>query len=144
MTEAIASCLDNLTVHAALLDEERFVECYEVLSASKLNLTHFSNTKVSGNISCNRDGLLYTSISQNGNWHVQVDGEDAEVILTGDAMVGVLLTEGDHEVTFIYRNKAFSLGWKISLGCFLVFIVIAICSVLPKKGKFAKERRDSK
>ena len=131
----------NLTVHAALLDEERFVECYEVLSASKLNLTYFSNTKVSGTISCNRDGLLYTSIPQNGNWYAQVDGEDAEVILTGDAMVGVLLTEGDHEVTFTYHNKAFSFGWKVSLACaiaFVVFIYISRQKESPK-GKYSKK-----
>ncbi len=131
----------NLTVHAALLDEARFVECYEVLNASKLELTSFSNTEVSGTISCNRDGLLYTSIPQNGSWYVQVDGEEAEVVLTGDAMVGVMLTEGDHEVTFTYHNKAFSLGWKISLGCAIVFAILVYISRQKEspKGKYCKK-----
>ena len=116
----------TLTVTAAILNEERYYECYEKLSASILELTEFSNTRVSGIIECDRDGLLYTSIPQNGNWSVEVDGREAEVVLTGDVMVGVELTEGQHEVTFSYRNDAFSLGWKISLGCVLILLVRAV------------------
>ena len=125
VVEIRVSCKANengtLTVTAAILNEERFYECYEILSASTLELTEFSNTRVSGVIECDRDGLLYTSIPQNGNWFAEVDGQDAEVKLVGDAMIGIMLQEGTHEVTFTYRNEAFSLGWKISLMCLAVF-----------------------
>ena len=125
VVEIRASCKANengtLTVTAAILNEERFYECYEILSASTLELTEFSNTRVSGMIECDRDGLLYTSIPQNGNWLAEVVGQDAEVKLVGDAMIGIMLQEGTHEVTFTYRNEAFSLGWKISLMCLAVF-----------------------
>lgn len=131
-------------VTAAILDDTLFRECYQILASSTLELTHFSNTQIAGTIQCNRDGILYTSIPQDGNWTAYVDGEKASIVLIGDAMCGLPLTKGDHRIEFRYENLAFSLGWKISLGCFLVFIVITICSVLPKKGKFAKERRDSK
>ena len=146
VVEIRATCKNSnesgtLTIHAAILDEERFVECYEILNASKLELTSFSNTKVSGTISCNRDGLLYTSIPQNGNWYAQVDGKEAEIVLTGDAMVGVLLTEGEHEVTFTYHNKAFSFGWKVSLGCAIILVVLIYISRQKKvsKGKYCKK-----
>ena len=114
----------SLTVSAAVLDMDAFGECYEVLAASTLELTDFSTTKVSGIIDCNRDGLLYTSIPQNGNWFAEVDGQPVETVAVGEAMVGVLLTEGIHDVTFAYRNKAFELGWKISLICVLIFAVM--------------------
>ena len=132
----------TLTITAAVLNEARFRECYDVLNASTLELTQFSNTLVEGTIDCNRDGLLYTSIPQNGNWSVEVDGEAAEVALVGDAMVGVLLTEGTHEVRFIYRNAAFSLGWKISLGCMIVFAVLIYVRYQPTvhKGKYVKKK----
>jgi len=71
----------SMTVSAAILNENRFREGYEVLNASTLELTHFEDTLVEGTVNCNRDGLLYTSIPQNGNWSVQVDGENAEIIL---------------------------------------------------------------
>ena len=116
----------NVTIRAALLDEAVFREGYEILAASTLELTEFSNTRVEGTIDCNRDGLLYTSIPQNGNWSVTVDGEAAEIKLVGDCMVAVELTEGEHTLVFTYENEAFNLGWKISLVCLLIFGALAV------------------
>ena len=131
----------TLTVSAAILSSDRFQRCYDILNASTLKLTEFSNTLVSGTIRCNRDGLLYTSIPQNGNWSVVVDGEPAEVVLVGEAMACVMLTEGDHEVTFTYHNAAFALGWKISLGCGLLFLVLLYVDTQRKanRGKYIRK-----
>ena len=137
--EVIFSCNANesssMNVRAAVLDEEIFYWGYNVLSASQLELTDFSNTYVAGTIHCDRDGLLYTSIPQNGNWSVEVDGKPAEPVLIGKAMMGVSLTEGYHEVEFSYRNPAFDLGWKVSLLCALFFGGICLWKYLPKKQK---------
>ncbi|MBQ7800858.1 MAG: YfhO family protein [Oscillospiraceae bacterium] len=147
VVEVRATCKANesgtLTISAGILSQERFRQCYEVLSASTLELTTFRNTLVEGTITCDRDGYLYTSIPQNGNWQVEVDGEPAEILLTGDVMVGVLLTEGTHEIRFTYHNAAFSLGWKISLCCAVVFAVLAYAANQPKlqKGKYEKKKR---
>ena len=147
VVEVRASCKTSnekgtITINAAILNEERFRQCYEVLSASTLELTTFENTLVEGNVSCDRDGLLYTSIPQNGNWSVKVDGEPAEISLVGDAMIGVLLTEGDHEVTFTYHNAAFSLGWKISAVCALLFVILMYADAVRRgsSGKYVKKK----
>ena len=122
------------------MDEALFRQGYAVLAASTLELDTFRNTHVSGTINCNRDGVLYTSIPQDGNWHAIVDGEEVEPILVGDAMVAVPVTEGHHEITFVYRNKAFALGWKISLGCLLIFGGLTYVAYFRKrlhyKGKY--------
>ena len=112
----------STTIRAAVLNDKVFRAGYDILAASTLELSEFSTTKIAGTVTCNRDGLLYTSIPQNGeSWSVTVDGEEAEVILVGDAMVAVKLTEGTHTVSFRYTNKAFTLGLTISLICLLVF-----------------------
>ena len=123
----------SMTIGAAILDGETYWKGWEILSASTLELTEFSNTRVAGAIRCDRDGLLYTSIPQNGNWSAMVDGEEAEIILVGDVMAAVELTEGDHEVVFTYHNPAFALGWKISLLSFMIFG--ALVYFTRKKGK---------
>ena len=89
-----------------------------------MQITNFKDTKVEGTINCDRDGLLYTSIPQNGNWTVTVDGKEADVVLVGDAMIGVKLTKGTHELRFVYKNKAFTMGLLIVLACFAVFMTI--------------------
>jgi len=122
-------------VTAAVLDDALFRRCYNILNSSTLELTEFSDTYVEGTIQCNRDGLLYTSIPQDGNWVAYVDGKPAEIVLVGDAMCCVHLDEGTHTVTFEYQNKAFSLGWKISLGCLLIFIGICVGVYIHKRKK---------
>ena len=145
VVEVRATCKNSnesgtLDVSAAILNMDRFETAYDLLAASTLELTEFETTYVAGTITCDRDGLLYTSIPQNGNWSVKVDGEDAEVTLTGDVMVGVLLTEGEHEVEFIYHNAAFAWGWKISLLCAAIFALLVYRErkKYPQGGKYKK------
>ena len=128
-----ASESGTIRIHCGILDEAVFREAYRTLSASTLELTSFKNTQIEGNIHCNRDGVLYTSIPQDGNWTATVDGKPVDTVLIGDAMVGLLLTKGDHNITFTYRNPAFSLGWKISLGCMILFIIVYLITYKPKR-----------
>ena len=86
-----------------------------------------------------REGLLYTSIPQDGGWHVRVDGQEVEPVLVGDVMVAVPLTAGSHEVEFVYHNAAFAIGWKISAICLLLFGMTApIYYSKRRKGRFEK------
>ena len=138
----------TMTLNAAILDSKRFWDGYAVLNTSTLGLRVFENTYVEGIVDCSRDGLLYTSIPQNGGWTAQVDGKDAQITLVGDCMIAVPLTEGFHTVSFTYRNAAFSLGWKISLGCLAVFALLVQVVYKPdwkkllfpprKKGKYQR------
>ena len=147
VVEVRASCKNanekgTITINAAILNEDRFRQCYEVLAASTLELTSFENTRVEGTINCDRDGLLYTSIPQNGNWSVKVDGQPALIYLVGDAMIGVMLPEGEHQVVFTYRNAAFSLGWKISAACVLLFVILIYADAVRRgsSGKYVKNK----
>lgn len=121
----------TMTVCAAILNHDRFWEGYDILSACTWNLEKFRSTYVSGSITCNRDGLLYTSIPQNGSWTATVDGVPAEIKLVGDCMCAVELKEGTHTVAFRYQNKALSLGWKVSLVCLLLFLLVVFRKPLP-------------
>ena len=130
----------NLT--AAILNEGVFRTAFEKLRTDTLELTEFTNTYASGTIHCDRDGILYTSIPQDGNWTATVDGKPAQIVLIGDVMIGLNLSEGDHVVEFTYRNRAFSLGWKIRVACTLALVGCFFMFYQPnlkrQKGKFEK------
>ncbi len=132
----------TIKVSAAILNEPTFRQGYDTLSQSVLDITSFSNTRVTGTIDCKHHGVLYTSIPQNGNWFATVDGKPVETVEIGNAMVGLLLSEGTHKIEFVYRNGAFSLGWKISAACLLIFTGITLAVYKPKlrryKGKYAR------
>ena len=132
----------TMTVEAAVLDMDVFWEGYEILNASTLQLTAFESSYVKGIIDCDRDGLLYASIPQNGNWKVTVDGKPVETEQVGDCMTGIRLNRGQHLVEYRYRNGAFALGWKISLLCAAVFglMVVKTQPAVPQKKKGKYER----
>ena len=131
----------TMTVTAAQLDNDLFYEGYDILNASTLDITSFRQTRVEGTITCNRDGLLYTSVPQNGNWHLYVDGREAEITLVGDCMISTNLTEGTHTVQLRYQNKAFAMGWKVSLLCAAVF---GVCACLAYKPELEKRKNKEK
>lgn len=130
------------TLTAYLLDQSVMDEAYAQLSKSTLQLTKVEDTRFEGTIQCEKDGLLYTSVPQNGNnWRVYVDGEPADIKLIGNCMIGVELTEGTHNITIEYHNNAFVLGAIISGISVLAFGVICwfVYYYLKKNpGKFAK------
>jgi len=104
----------SATVKAAVLNEEVLRQHHAKLSESTLNISHFSNARIEGTVNCLQSGVLYTSIPQNGNWQAIVDGVPAETVTIGNAMLGVKLTEGTHNITFEYRNTAFTLGLTVT------------------------------
>lgn len=131
----------SMTIQGGILDGALYDQGYSILAACPWNLTKNTNTCLSGTISCNRDGLLYTSVPQDGNWTVTVDGREVETQLVGDAMIAVPLTQGNHLVEFTYHSAAFSLGWKVTLACAALFTLLACTaySAHKRKGKYDRQ-----
>ena len=123
-----------VTAHCGILNETVFREGYHILNQSTYQVKEFSNNKITGTIHCEKDGLMYTSIPQDGNWIAIVDGKEVQTIAIGDAMVGLFLTEGTHSVTFVYRNDSFIIGLIVSLVSLTTFIVICIIVAKRKPG----------
>ncbi len=137
--EIIAMCdsseSSSVSIRAAILNDEVFRRGYDILNASTLYLTEFSTDYISGDITCDRDGLLYTSIPQNGSWKARVDGVEVEATLVGGTMVALHLTEGTHTVEFYYDSQAFNIGLLVSLGCGVTFGGIILGQYLWRRRK---------
>ena len=141
--KVVITCAANestsMTIRAAVAQKEVFQQGYDILNASTLRLSECTSTYISGVIDCNRDGLLYTSIPQDGNWTAYVDGEIVEAVLVGDVMLSIPMTEGTHTVEFRYTNAAFEYGALISLGCAAVFGGIVLGAWLARRKKKGTE-----
>lgn len=130
----------SISLSADVLQEDVYMRGYEILRASTLKLTEFESTHIVGTIDCDRDGLLYTSIPQNGNWKAYVDGEEAEISLVGECMIGLMLREGSHEVEFVYENTALRFGAKITLACAAAFAGIVGLDIAVRRRRKACKR----
>lgn len=124
----------RIEVYAAILDESAFRAAHDILSESTLELSSFSNTNIEGSIECKKDGLLYTSVPQNGeNWKLFVDGRQVDPVLIGNVMIGVHLSKGTHTISLRYENKAFTIGCIVTLCSALTFAIMCILYYKPHK-----------
>ena len=118
------------------LDEEKFSEDIAKIAEHGLNVTYFREDHIKGNINAAKDGIMFTTISWEPGWTVWVDGVKTEPVELCDALIGVPLTAGDHEI----EMKFFPAGLKIGILFSLTGIAaIILIGVLEKNGKDKKK-----
>lgn len=103
------------------------------LAQGGLNVTQYTETKLSGDITVQNDGILYTSIPYDKGWSCTVDGQQAELIAIGDALCGFEITAGQHHIELEYRAQGLQLGLIISGAALLALILLILLSRRPKK-----------
>ena len=127
-----ADILDHMLGNTTLLDysdENAFAVAVNKLSENTLNITSFTETDISGTIRTNMDGILYTSIPNDGGWSVYVNGEEAEVVNLFDYLCAIELPEGSYDIRFVYRTPGLEIGTLLTL---MSIIGIAILFIFGK------------
>lgn len=138
---------DWATFYVCCMNEALWKEGLARLQDERMQIEKMGDTELTATVTAKKDGYLYTSIpmEEEGSWTVLVDGEEAEVIPFAGSFVGVMLEEGEHEISFSYRPLGFSKGRWISLGAICLLILLF---VWEKKGHKlfpetpAKKRRE--
>ncbi len=125
---------DHIVLDVALMEREVYDRGMAALSDEPWKLTEFSDTRISGTIIAEADGLFYTSIPYEPGWTATVDGkpvalavgydpQSEEVALT-DAVIVFPLSAGLHAITLTYQAPGLVLGGLISLGALLAFALL--------------------
>ncbi len=114
----------TVQVYVYQLNESVLLEGYNKLKQSVMTLTRFSDTKVEGEITAQKDGCLYLSIPYEEGWTATVDGQKAEIYPIFGAMCAIDLTAGTHTVKLKYTPKGFV------AGVILFFVSVAILVLL--------------
>lgn len=125
------------------LNSELFKEVFSELSKGNMEITKFEEDYIEGNVTVSEDqSLLFTSITFDEGWIIEIDGKKQELIKTHDGLIAVEITEGTHKVTFTYRPKCFVTGSALSIFGLIAFVgAIAFDEYkkLSDKKKWAKE-----
>lgn len=116
----------TLDATAYVFNDDAFIEAYEVLSSQSLEVTSSVNTlfktSLTGTVTAETDGLLFTSIPYENGWVVKVDGEIVETEAFADAFLAVELSAGTHTVEFIYHTEGLNLGILLTVLCLALLI----------------------
>ena len=132
----------SVKLYAYMLDEAAFREGYQKLQENALNITEFQDTKIVGTVKMDADQILYTSIPFDKNWEIKVDGQELyeeNIFKISDALLGLKIGPGEHEIEFHYVSKGLWLGLIISgiTGLYIVFYAIISKKRHKKHNKWA-------
>lgn len=121
------------------LNKENLDKGFEALKAGAMENVTVDSTTVSGSVTANEDCLLYTSIPYDKSWSVTVDSKEADIVqLSNEALIGVEITKGSHDIEFTYRPKGFMTGVFISGGALIFIIIFLILRRIIRKYKDKK------
>lgn len=90
-------------------------EAVEQLGQSPFVIESFENTKICGTVTCDKDGILFTSIPQDKGWSVFVDGKRTETKTLFGYLLGVALAKGEHRLEFRYHVYGIGAGLFVSV-----------------------------
>jgi len=119
------------------LDNQAWETAYNKFASQSLNVTHFENTEITGDINMQQDGVLFTSIAQDGGWSVYCDGNKISTYKIADALVGADIPQGQHTITFKYHVPGLTTGLIISLSALAILILLIVLRKYVKKTVFA-------
>ena len=96
------------------------------LNKNALIIKSFSETKIIGTIECDRDGILFLTIPNDGGWKIEIDGKKCPVTTLAGYFLGTDIEQGQHNVTITYRTPGLNAGIIISMISLAGIIAIII------------------
>lgn len=110
------------------LDEEVFTEGYSKLAeGSFMKLKEKGSRSFKGTIDVAESGLFYTSVLYDEGFKAFVDGKEVEITPVANTFCAFKLSEGHHEIEFVYTTEGMYLGIVVSalgVASFVALILI--------------------
>lgn len=117
------------------LNEKSVQEAFDTLNSQTMQLTSFSDTKVSGEIEVTKAGRFVVSIPNEEGWTLFVDGKKVETQSFADTFLSVPLEKGTHQICLIYCTPGLKEGAAISLASVVIFLGYCLWEKKKEKRK---------
>lgn len=116
---------DNLyDYHLYLIDYGEYQKLINNMKTDIKVQEYKSDSNFTLTINNNKDGLLFTSISNDKGWKVYVDGNPTPIESIYDGLLGINLTKGNHTIKFTYITPGFKEGLIISIISLITSFII--------------------
>ena len=123
----------SIFVYGYQLDQEGYASMLDTLADEQLNVSSYDSTSITGHIDVKEDGLLFLTIPYAEGWKAEVDGKASEIIPIQDALMGIRLGKGSHDISLRYTPAGFREGLLISLvSVFFIAVLIAVPAAVNK------------
>lgn len=138
------------------LDMAAVDESLAKLQTQTMDITDYDDTHIKGTVNAGAGQVLFTSIPQEGGWTIKVDGkkidyiyDDEEelnivsdtsqgIVTIADSLIGIVLTEGTHEIEMSFFPKGLGVGLVLAfIGIGVTVFFFLLDYKKPKKSKNA-------
>lgn len=100
-----------------------YQEVVDYLSRSQMTNVKTTGSSLTGQISAEKDGILFLTVPYEDGWKITVDGVEVTPMKIAGTMIGLELTAGDHEISMKYTPAGFKTGLVLSILCAVLFIL---------------------
>ncbi len=122
-------------IYVAKLNDSVFEQNMATLSAHGMEVTEFTESRLTGTVTAPSDGVIYTSIPYDKGWSVTVDGQKVETFAGGNAMLAFHVGSGTHSVEISFFPRGLVPGIIISLVSLAALVALMLYIRRSKRGR---------
>lgn len=106
-------------------DENRWNEIYRQFSSQEMKIESASATRLTGTLTMNDEGYVFTSIPQDGGWTLRCDGHAVETGTAENGLLTARLPSGTHRIELRYTVPGIRVGAIISAVSLILTLLLA-------------------
>lgn len=112
----------NYTFVGGGFTKEAFEKMIKPLQDNQWQITKFTDTRVEGLITADKQSLLMTSIPYNLGWRVKDNGVRVKPVSIANGFLAVQLSPGEHKITMAFVPYGFGIGLLVTLLAMLFLL----------------------
>ena len=128
----------SVFVYGYQLDQEGYANMLSTLGDEQLEVTSYDTTSLNGHIDVNEDGLMLLTIPYAEGWTAEVDGKEVEIVPVQNALMGIMLEKGSHDISLKYTPAGFKAGLAVSICAIVVIAALTVIPIIVEKNKKTK------
>ena len=125
----------NEEIDIYTIDNNKFINAYNILNTNKVNITYFKENNIKGNINLKEDKSIYTSIPYDKGWKVYSNNKEINTYIINDSLLGFDLKKGKNNIELKYIPNNLDIGLSISIT---TLIITTSYLIIKKKHKNKK------
>ncbi len=119
----------NEEIDVYTIDNDKFINAFNILNKNKINITEFKEDTIIGNVNLDRYLSIYTSIPYDNGWSVFVNGKKINTYKIADSLLGFDLNKGKNNIKLVYRPHNIYIWLSISI----ITLISSILYLIIKK-----------
>lgn len=129
----------SIYFYVCYLDNDAFEEGYDILKKGSLVYDEFTDTEIKGTFYADKTSVFMTTIPYDNGWSVYIDGNKVsknDIIQCGDALLGIYVSEGYHNIRLKFTPQGLYIGVVISLSTVIILAVYILINLLRKRNYY--------